>query len=390
MKKPILLMTDIGYGETKVLTHIMNKNTGEKEFRTAKFPSVKCKDIQKRLSNPDEENEVYEDYIVEINELSNTEKTDTQYLLFGHMAVQNNGTRDFSGKEAKIDIDRLKEYVATSCGVILDDCTLNCTKYDICLGVGLPLSHHRVKEKKEAVINGLMGYEFKIKIKTNTGIKSIVAEIVEVYCYAQGVGAFAYINEEYKKHGEVIFGSNVGIIDVGYNTTDYAYFKANSEATKSLIQKDLSDSFADKGMSAVYKKTLELFQADSKNTGVEVPSIEKLESVLTRKNKKGLLTINFKQYDFNSYFEAACKIVADDITDTLDQRWGKNRTFLEYIFIVGGGGQTLFKYMKNKQGMWQHACLTDKIRENDSSYDNVRGYYYRVVSDLKRKQRNNQ
>ena len=44
MKKPILLMTDIGYGETKVLTHITNKNTGEKEFRTAKYPSVKCEE----------------------------------------------------------------------------------------------------------------------------------------------------------------------------------------------------------------------------------------------------------------------------------------------------------------------------------------------------------
>lgn len=149
----------------------------------------------------------------------------------------------------------------------------------------------------------------------------------------------------------------VGIIDVGYRTTDYLV--VGRDPRGGLEIRERLAGTLDLGISQVTGAIQEAVQA---RIGRAVDRL-RIESALER---DGILPYRGTPIDLAVYREEARRAVADAITAKLKADWGEDLDFLAAVLVMGGGGADLFPMLK---GLHPNMILLD-----EPQWANARGY----------------
>lgn len=159
----------------------------------------------------------------------------------------------------------------------------------------------------------------------------------------------------------------VGIIDVGYRTTDYLVVTLDQQANLE-IREHLAGTL-DLGMSQVTGSIQEAVQA---RIGRAVDRL-RIESALER---DGILSYRGTPIDLTVYRDEARRAVADAIMAKLKADWGEDLDFFGAVLIMGGGGADLFPMLK---GLHPNMILLD-----EPQWANARGYLLAMQLDTPR------
>lgn len=188
---------------------------------------------------------------------------------------------------------------------------------------GLPLDYLKYREKLEKSLVGTHTIEINGKQKTTHVANAIVIP--------QPMGVF--FNNLMNDSGNIVNTSyakkTIGIVDVGFGSTDIAYVKNMEFIDKYSRSTNIA-------MNSVYKAIAEaIFQ--------EFDVYKELYE-LEEEVQGGVVRIKGVEYDITNLIEAAKKGIANKLVTWIGTIW-KNRPEIDEIIIAGGGGLSLFSHM---------------------------------------------
>lgn len=341
------IAVDIGFGFVKV----MNEN-GTFE----NFPSVITRRTDSSLKGI--VGGTGDDYSIiywEVNKDGRENERDNEKKCYvGDAALTNGGTRKWEDK-GEFNVEELKILIATAVGLV------NPNNEDIDLCVGLPMSYYLQKE--DELISVLKSIDARVSYfgKSTTSI----IKFKTVFCFPQGAGA--YYSAVFDRDGQIknydLATSSVGIIDIGYRTVDYLVMAKGRKGINMID--NLSGSLEEDGMNNVYvdiQNRLSLPEAEG-GVGREIPLTEIEKALLWYGGK-----LDYRKQTINllPFEEQAHKERAEEISSKLKIKWGVDGDMLSIIFITGGGGESLFDFLKEK---FEQGELQD-----NSIYSNCEGY----------------
>lgn len=126
----------------------------------------------------------------------------------------------------------------------------------------------------------------------------------------------------------------VGVIDVGFRTTDYVVLDIENGA--GYIQ-DLSGTI-DVGYNDIFRKVKQFVEHETGET-VDLPDIEKAVS-------RHSITYNGRDIDLSATIARAHQTLAKEIRDKIAVEWPK-RKFYKEVLLAGGGVASLLPYLKD-------------------------------------------
>lgn len=329
---------DVGFGFIKAV----NENG-----KTECFPSVIAKRGESSISSFVGKSDPYSIIYWEVGENG---KKNEKRLYVGDAALTNGGVRKWKDKDQKLDTEDIKVFISVALAVLSE----KNEPFDIC--VGLPISYFN--SKKEELENILSSIDARISISGKLFVHEI--KINSVYIYPQGIGAYysALFDLNGKPKDIKLVTKSVGVIDIGYRTVDYIVM---GRGKSGIVFKDhLSGSLEEDGMNKAIKQV-----ADSISTEVnrEIGTNEVEKAILWFDNE---LEYRGQKYNLSKYVDAAYKDLSESISSKLKLKWGLEGDMLEQVIITGGGGGSLFPYLKEN---FEHAILQDK-----AEFANAAGY----------------
>lgn len=237
-----------------------------------------------------------------------------------------------------------------SISMIMD--TENISEADIILGVGLPLSHFKLKEK-------FINYFKRNEVKFRYNNKNYFIDIKEVMCFPQALAGFMLSYNKYISEG-IDF---LNLIDIGQVTID----AVKIDNGKPLINTAISLNF---GMLKLIKNIQENIR---KETGIDITE-QQIETSL--QGKKALF--------FNNQID---RIIENTKNGFLNEMFGElkeNGFELEATanILMGGGGILVHKILQ--EGKHDHRIGYYDILPN-SQKANALGYEMLVHQALKRR-----
>lgn len=195
---------------------------------------------------------------------------------------------------------------------------------------GLPVGYY--KQFKDALAAGLLG-EHKFVLKKNNGEeveKNITIGKVRIIPQPYGSLLNMFLDEEGKVKNADFFKQKVGVIDIGFRTTDYIVsdkLKYSERGSKT------TDNGVSKAFSVIANKLRE-------KSGVNI-EIFKLFEYLA----KGSVKIKGKEYDLSNVKEQVLQQLAAQIASDAERFWVDDWD-MDSILISGGGGALLEKYLR--------------------------------------------
>ncbi|MDR2940275.1 MAG: ParM/StbA family protein [Clostridiales bacterium] len=294
-----------------------------------------------------------DDYIVSIR----SEGEEKEYYV-GDIAITNGFARKWNSDKT-VDLEYLKVFCGTAFAGLLEASD----ETEIEIGVGLPINFFKVYgEKLKKMLDGI-----SIEIKINNGSYKLF-NIKKVKIYVQGLGA--YFSSIYDENGAVknmdLLNKSCGFIEIGYRTVDYFIVLLGKKSmtvpeayAQTLEKEGINYAFQDVGRSLLgeYK------------TSFDIIEIEK--SILWRNGNleiDGGDTINI-----NKYYESAIEKLAETIKDKINIIWQEHSNRLPIIYISGGGGDVLYKYLFK----FYKQC---RLQEN-AQFANALGYLANMKKD---------
>jgi len=206
---------------------------------------------------------------------------------------------------------------------------------------GLPLSFYssQAKDFQQTIIGeqptvkwktgSLIGESFKTNINDALILPQGASAIYSAILNSEGEFAYPYLMDE---------GIRIGLIDVGYRTTDFVVveMRDNTGGFDPVI--GLTDSI-DEGVSNL---DIEIEQRFKETTG----GTEMNENQRTRILKGTMVSHKGKRYDFTEDVENIKRSISTNIADRLKSFWGKEADGLDAIFLAGGGGKEFEGYLQ--------------------------------------------
>lgn len=262
-----------------------------------------------------------------------------QYLWVGEAAVSADGTRTWDDEAARRgDYDRL----------VLAALALLGAEGSVAIVVGVPLAMYANRDGRRALRDRLERLEAWVGVDGET---ARLIRVVTCRVYPQGVGA--YISALNSAGGDGLANQPVGLIDVGYRTTDYLLLEPVGGVP--VPNEDRSGSL-DRGIGAAYDQVRASLGA--------MASLARVESALLN---GGLLTYQGTQRDLRPAFEAAARELAEAVSSHLERAWATQLPYLGGILLAGGGGQALAGYLPTIG-----RTTTQVVQE--PAFANARGY----------------
>jgi len=263
--------------------------------------------------------------------------------------MTNGGTRKWEDKK-EFNIEELKTLISTAVGVLNPENKM----IDLC--VGLPMSYYL--QKKDELVNILQNIRAKVHYDKPNTISTV--HFSSVFCFPQGAGAYysAILDENGNIKDVGLATTSVGVIDVGYRTTDYLIMGKGKNGV--VIKDALSGSLEEEGMNKAFQ---EIERMVSEKIGKNVGLIEIEKSVLWFGSK---LDYKRDEIHLTEYEELAYTELAERIVSLLKIKWGDEADLLSAILITGGGGESLYPVFKKK---FEHAEL-----QMNPSFANCKGY----------------
>lgn len=323
MSRIEFVSVDVGYGYVKALSSNGNK---------VLFPSVVGSGRERSLANFLERSNSSND--MDLSELHI--KVDRKHYYVGEMALRNSNdaTRVF-------DRERYNhEYSKILMNVAIQLVTSPETK-EVLLFTGLPLDYYRTqhKEFKEKLLEDTSSIEWISGFKNEGETRKI--NIREVGVFPQGMSAVwaTLMNHDGKTFKKDLMeeGNQIGIIDIGFRTTDICVVEMKEGGGFSpLLQ--FSETI-DQGVVNLYENIKIAYQ---NKTGGSDLSENKINRILKRKS----ITYQGKKIDLSKEVAQAHKAVVNSITDRINKLWKEEADTFDYIFCVGGGGTLFLDYLQ--------------------------------------------
>jgi len=332
------IAVDVGFGFIKA----MNER-GEKAY----FPSLAMKRSETTLKGI--VGGADDDYSIIYWEESESGRVNEKKCYVGDSALTNGGSRKWEDKN-DFNVDDMKVFISTSVGLLNPDNE----SVDLC--VGLPLSYYLIK--KDELVNILQSLDAKISISGIPGVRSI--KFNSLFVFPQGAGAYfaAVFDREGKIKDYNLATSSVGVIDIGYRTVDFLVMGKGRKGIN--IIDSLSGSLEEDGMNKAFQQ---IEKTMSEKVGREIGLTEIEKALLWFGGK---LDYRRETYNLLDIEEQAYKDLAEQISSKIKIKWGLEGDLLRTILITGGGGSSLYPFLKEK--------FEQSELQQDAVFANCEGY----------------
>ena len=191
---------------------------------------------------------------------------------------------------------------------------------------GLPLDYLKHKESLQAKLNGT-------HVTRINGVKKIT-HVKNAIVLPQPMGVF--FDRLMDRTGNIVnnsyANSTVGIVDIGFGSTDIAYVKNMEFIDKYSKSTDIA-------LNSVFKSVGEAIYQEF---GITKELYELENEVL-----KETIRIKGQEYDVSSLIDSTKKSVANKLIAWISTIW-KNQPEIDEIIIAGGGGIALYPYLKKE------------------------------------------
>lgn len=275
-------------------------------------------------------------------------KIEGKNFFVGELAERQSNVRLFTLDQTQFITQFAKVLALVTLGNMVDN-------YDnVNLVTGLPVGYY--KQYKDALASNLLGeHKFSLVKSSNEEIEKIFT-ISKIRIIPQPYGSLlnVFLDDEGKAKNTDIFKQKIGIIDIGFRTTDYII-------SDKLQYSERGSKTTDNGISKAFSVIANKLREKS---GVNVEIFKIYDSII-----KGSIKIKGKEYDLTAVREQVLQQLASQIASDTERFWIDDWD-IDNVLISGGGGTLLEKYLK--------PLLANAQAAFDSSVDgrffNVKGY----------------
>lgn len=206
----------------------------------------------------------------------------------------------------------------------------------LAVAVGLPISVYRRKDYRSSLRRSLEGVAAWVSVD---GREATLVDIESASVYPQGMGALVHLSAT--DEGVTLRGKTLGVVDVGYKTTDYLLVSPGDDGSP-VVDSARSGSL-NLGMSQAVDATRQ--HLVSALGAVNVPP----EDVVARALRgDGSVTYRGRAIPVREAYDGACRRLAEDVASSLERLWGEQFDFLDATLLAGGGGADVAPYMAAK------------------------------------------
>jgi len=262
----------------------------------------------------------------------------------GELARREGKNVSYAFDEDKVNHPNTRVLLTASCLLLLPE-----EEVPVHIVSGLPLEQY--VHKKEEFKDMLKNFKIMACFKGDERIRVIKFEKVTVFPQAAGAAYHAIIDDIQKY---LIKGSYIGLIDIGFKTTDFIVFMVED---KLILREDMSGTI-EVGMSVLNNAVDKIF---TQRTGSKIDISE-----LIRLINDGRIFYKGKELDFTKEIGALRGEIARVIKDKIKLIWGNKLDFFNTVFLAGGGAKELMPYMKD---LYDNAVLI-----KDAQFANAKGF----------------
>ncbi len=273
---------------------------------------------------------------------------DDKAYFIGNFAELQSNIRKFTLNQEKLLSDFVKILAVTAAGL----CCKNNTSFNVVSGLPVEFfkrDHKKFKElimgHHEIIFHNLDGKDIKKKLYIN-----------KVHMIPQPIGSiFNLIMDDNGKISDMeLSRQKIGVIDIGFKTTDYSIFDR-------LQYVERSSTTMDTGISKCFSVIANKLKQES---GVNIELYRMFKFI-----KSGKIKIKGKEYNISNLKKRVYTHVASGIAADLNRLW-ENDWDLDSIILSGGGSSELAKYLQPLiEGNIIPISETSDIR-----FNNVQGY----------------
>lgn len=244
-------------------------------------------------------------------------------FFVGELARRESSNVSYAFDSDKINHPNTAALLAAACLLLLPE-----DAKAVHLVTGLPLEQYI--HKKEEFEEMLTGFRKIAALSQDKEVKLIKFDKVTIFPQAAGAVYYAIL-DELKKF--MIKGGYIGLIDIGFKTTDYIVFLLDE---KLVLREDLSGTI-NIGMSNLHNAVDKIF---AQNTGAKL-DIPELISLI----KEGRIFFRGQEVEINKELSLIRNEISRVIKDRLKAVWGSKLDFFNTVFVAGGGGKELFPFL---------------------------------------------
>lgn len=248
-----------------------------------------------------------------------------QAHLVGEAALAARGASRAWEREAA-DNQHLHVLVAAACALVGDGGRVE-------LAAGLPLGHYAAQRESLAAVLGGMD----LVVVVNEGVP-VRVRVDDVFVFPQGAGCYsaACLHPDGTVRDRVLIRQPVGVVDVGYRTTDYLVMQMGPGG---LVPRDDLSGSLDLGMNQALQETAADLEARA-GTPVDVLQVERALAWA-----QGKLYVRGREYDAAALYEEALRRLAERVAGRIKLAWGDEAEHLAAVLVAGGGGAALYPYL---------------------------------------------
>jgi plasmid segregation protein ParM len=221
---------------------------------------------------------------------------------------------------------------------------LSGAKGNITLGYGVPLSYFRTQ--KDEVVGAFKGKE--IYIKVDNGPERVI-RFSDVHIFPQGVGVL--FNDK-----KIVVDSLVGVIDIGYYTTDYLLTEISKDGFNPLYNYMSSIEI---GVHTAQKHFASLVQSV---TGKAMSLIE-----VQRYWERDSMSFAGQKIDLTDIKKESVKAAGQALVDSIIAAWSEKIDYLDDTILAGGGALEFLDIIKDN-------IRGTRVTAN-SQFSNANGFY---------------
>ncbi len=272
---------------------------------------------------------------------------DKAYFLGSYAELQSN-IPEFTLDQEKLVEDFIKILAITAAGICTD------TKGPINVVTGLPVGYlKRDTRRLKEMIKGM----HEITFHTHNGQDQTKRlNIDKVHVIPQPIGSIFNLifDESGKITDRALANSKLGVVDIGFKTTDFSIFDH-------LQYIERGSSTMDSGISKCFSVIANKLRQES-NINIELYRIFKFVEA-------GMIKIKGKEYNISNLKKRVYTHSASAIAEDLNRLW-ENDWDIDSIILSGGGSIALAEYLNPKiEGN------VIPIQKNfDARFNNVQGY----------------
>ena len=274
---------------------------------------------------------------------------DGRSYFVGDFAEQHSTTRQFTLDQEKLLSEFCKVLALTAMGYLYKDTT------PVNIITGLPVGYYReFNQRLSKMLKGQHEISFQ---KHDGSIDVTCVNINNLRIIPQPLGSIfnLLMDENGKITNRELAKQKIGVIDIGFRTTDFCIFHG-------LQYVERGSSTTDTGISKTFNVIAKKLREESK---VNVELYRLYKAIET-----GFIKIRGKEFNISKIRDAVFAHAASIIASDLDRLWADDWD-VDVIIISGGGAMELTNFLK--------PLITGNILPLETNIDvrlnNVQGYY---------------